>query len=119
MPEHPEIGGAERTGYPSWRQERPRRRRTQGGTPVPHTYRHGGIAMDTRPDPLKRMEVLLMGRMEQMLTGTNGLKFDSHEFKRNVSSLKEIRDMSREEASAQPRQTVTVKLAGETEGFAQ
>ena len=117
MPEHPEIGWAERTGYPSWMQERPRRRRTHGGTPVPHTYRNGGIAMDTRPDPLKRMEVLLTGHMERMAAEENGIRFDSQAFKRNVSSLKELRDMIRED-DTQPRQAILVTLEGETEDFA-
>ena len=116
--EHPEITWIQRTGYPSWMQPKRKPRRLhilRCRIPKP---KKGGMHMTTGLTPLHRVEELMECRLEQMAS-EEGMKFDSQDFKRNVSALKELKDMIRDSESRQPRETITVRLEGETEGFAQ
>ena len=115
MLEHPEIGWAERTGYPSWMQERKGIRRPARNQEMDQK---GATTMSANVTQLSAIESLLTQRLEQMAAGTNGIKFDSQEFKRNVSSLKEVKEMIREGEAAQPRERITVTLEGDAEAFA-
>lgn len=69
-------------------------------------------------ETLQRVEQMMTLRLEQMASQENADAFDANDFRRNVSSLKDLKEMIRDGEDKQPRQSITVTLEGETEDFA-
>lgn len=112
--QHPEITWAEDTGYPSWMQ--PPRKRPRAGNVT--NRGKGGMLMCPGLESLQQVELMMTLRLKRMAAEEDGVKFDANDFRRNVSSLKDLKEMIRDDRQQQNRSGIRVQLDGETEDFA-
>ena len=92
MLEHPEIGWAERTGYPSWMQEDRCRREEPAREPEVPDPKQAPVKQVDR-ELLQTMERLILERASDMLGSSRGEPMDHQALKRLLSAAKDVREL--------------------------